>query len=319
MTRLAVTSLAALVALHLYAGPAAAQLTTTFVSEARGDNANPCTFVAPCRSFQAAHDHTLSDGQITVLDPGSYGPINITKSISVVNDGIGEASIPVSGGLTGISVNAPAGGGYVNIRGITVQGIGFGGGTGLRFNSGFALTISNCVFRNLTQDGVVVFPLGSDDALVSVSDTLMNDNGRYGIEILETSGSKLKVTLARIEASHNSLGGLFLSGENAGSVVSATVSDSVVSGNLGQGLFARSIGAGTANLMVLNSVASYNFTGILAQATNATVRIGQSRITGNISESWDNSSGPAKVLSYGDNYVDGNGDGDPAPPSIARK
>lgn len=317
MTRLAVTSLAALVALHLYAGPAAAQLTTTFVSEARGDNANPCTFVAPCRSFQAAHDHTLSDGQITVLDPGSYGPINITKSISVVNDGIGEASIPVSGGLTGISVNAPAGGGYVNIRGITVQGIGFGGGTGLRFNSGFALTISNCVFRNLTQDGVLLFP--SNDALVSVLDTLMNDNGRFGIEILNTAGSKLKVTLTRIEASHNSLAGVFVSGENAGSVVSATVSDSVVSGNLGQGLFARSIGAGTANLMVLNSVASYNFTGILAQGTNATVRIGQSGITGNTSRSWDNSAGSAKVLSYGDNYIDGNGDGDPAPPSIARK
>ena len=317
MTRLAVTSLAALALFGLDAAPAAAQLTTTFVSEARGDNANPCTFVAPCRSFQAAHDHTLSDGQITVLDPGSYGPINITKSISVVNDGIGEASIPVSGGLTGISVNAPAGGGYVNIRGITVQGIGFGGGTGLRFNSGFALTISNCVFRNLTQDGVLLFPV--NDALVSVSDTLMNDNGRYGIEILETSGSKLKVTLTQIEASHSSLGGVFVSGENAGSVVSATVSDSVVSGNLGHGLSARSIGAGTANLMVLNSVVSYNAIGIVADGTNATVRIGQSGITGNISESWDNSSGPAKVLSYGDNYVDGNGDGDPAPPSIARK
>ena len=316
MTRLAVTSLAALVALHLYAGPAAAQLTTTFVSEARGDNANPCTFVAPCRSFQAAHDHTLSDGQITVLDPGSYGPINITKSISVVNDGIGEASIPVSGGLIGISVNAPAGGGYVNIRGITVQGIGFGGGTGLRFNSGFALTISNCVFRNLTQDGVVLF--SSNDALVSVSDTLMNDNGRYGIEILNTGGSKLKVTLTRIEASHNSLAGVFVSGENAGSVVSATVADSVIAGNINQGLFARSLGGGTANLMVLNSVASYNSTGIVADGTNATVRIGQSGITGNTLKSWD-STGSAKVLSYGDNYIDGNGDGDPAPPSIARK
>src|SRR5438067_6580525 len=316
MTRLAVTSLAALALFGLDAAPAAAQLTTTFVSEARGDNANPCTFVAPCRSFQAAHDHTLSDGQITVLDPGSYGPINITKSISVVNDGIGEASIPVSGGLTGISVNAPAGGGYVNIRGITVQGIGFGGGTGLRFNSGFALTISNCVFRNLTQDGVVLF--SSNDALVSVSDTLMNDNGRYGIEILNTGGSKLKVTLTRIEASHNSKSGVVVDGENAGSVVSATVSDSVVSGNLGLGLFARSGGGGTANLMVLNSVASYNSTGIVAEGTNATVRIGQSGITGNTISSWGNP-GSAKVLSYGDNYIDGNADGDPTPPSIARK
>ena len=62
MTRLAVTSLAALALFGLDAAPAAAQLTTTFVSEAGGDNANPCTFVAPCRSFQAAHDNTLPDG-----------------------------------------------------------------------------------------------------------------------------------------------------------------------------------------------------------------------------------------------------------------
>ena len=60
-------------------------------------------------------------------------------------------------------------------------------------------------------------------------------------------------------------------------------------------------------------------TGISAEGTNATVRIGQSGITGNTFKSWDNSSGPAKVLSYGDNYIDGNADGDPAPPSIARK
>ena len=60
--------------------------------------ANPCTFVAPCRSFQAGHDNTFPDGQITVLDPGTYGAVTITKSISIVNDGVGEASIPVSGG-----------------------------------------------------------------------------------------------------------------------------------------------------------------------------------------------------------------------------
>src|SRR5207248_11305050 len=91
-----------------------------------------------------------------------------------------------------------------------------------------------------------------------------------------------------------------------------------VSGNINQGLLARSVGAGTANLMVLNSVASYNSTGIVADGTNATVRIGQSGITGNTISSWANP-GSAKVLSYGDNYIDGNGDGDPAPPSIARK
>ena len=57
---------------------------------------------------------------------------------------------------------------------------------------------------------------------------------------------------------------------------------------------------------------------ILAEGANTTVRIGQSTITGNF-RSWDNTVGFAKVQSFGDNYIAGNGDGDPAPPVIARK
>src|SRR6266511_3128167 len=139
---------------------AQAQYVRTCVS-ANGNDANTCHCSQPCRTFQRAHDQTLDQGELTVLDPGGYGPVTITKSISIVNDGVGEASIQVSGGGTGITVNAPAGAGYVNLRGITIQVVGLGGGTVLFFGSGFALTITNCVVRNHTNDGIVYAPNGS--------------------------------------------------------------------------------------------------------------------------------------------------------------
>src|SRR5947209_15638971 len=126
MTKIASSlSIATLVGLCLQVAPAQAQLSRTAVSAARGNDANNCDVAMPCRTFQRAHDAANSDGEITVLDPGGYGSLTITKSISVVNDGVGEASILVSGGAVGITINAGAAA-YINLRGITIQGIGFG-------------------------------------------------------------------------------------------------------------------------------------------------------------------------------------------------
>src|SRR6266496_6077272 len=155
--------LAALLALCLHVASAQAQLVRTCVSMAKGNDANSASFchcTTPCRTFAVAHDNTLDQGEITVLDPGDYGGLTITKSISINNDGAGEASITVSGGTTGIIVNAPADG-NVNLRGLTIQGVGFGGGIGLRFNTGFTLTMTNCVIRNHTGDGIDFVPTSS--------------------------------------------------------------------------------------------------------------------------------------------------------------
>src|SRR6266498_3500851 len=125
-------SLAALLALCLHIASAQAGLVRTCVSMAKGNDANAssqCHCTTPCRTFATAAANTLADGEITVLDPGDYGGLTITRSISINNDSGGEASITVSGGTTGIIVNAPAAG-YVNLRGITIQGVGFGTTTG---------------------------------------------------------------------------------------------------------------------------------------------------------------------------------------------
>src|SRR5262245_61723968 len=100
----------------MQAAPAHAQLARTFVSAADGNDVNDCNRNTPCRTFQAAHDKTLGSGEITVLDPGGYGAVTITKAISIINDGVGEAGVLVSGGLNGITINATAGVDAVSLR-----------------------------------------------------------------------------------------------------------------------------------------------------------------------------------------------------------
>src|SRR5512147_662560 len=190
---------AALLGLHV--APVQAQLSRTFVLAAIGNDANNCDRPTPCRTFQAAHNKTNSDGEITVLDPGGYGGLTITKSISIVNDGVGEASILVSGGTTGITINGGSSA-YVNLRGITIQGIGFGGGAGLRFNSGFSLTMENCVVRNHTGGGIEFAPNASSN--LSLSDTLVADNGGDGINVFPSGSGTVSIAFSRVEMYNNS-------------------------------------------------------------------------------------------------------------------
>src|SRR5262249_7015403 len=135
----------------LTAAPAQAQLARTFVSSV-GNDANDCNRTTPCRTFQRAHDTTLAAGEITVLDPGGYGGVTITKAISIVNDGVGEAGVLVSGGANGITVSAGSSD-AVNLRGLTVKGIGFGGGKGIVLNSAKSLTIENSAIRTIDGSG----------------------------------------------------------------------------------------------------------------------------------------------------------------------
>src|SRR5262252_3995562 len=103
------TAIAVLLAACLAAVPAQAQLSRTFVSAAVGNDANNCDRPTPCRTFQGAHDKTNDLGEVTVLDAGGYGLLTITKSISIVNDGVGEAFILVPDGTIGITINGGAG------------------------------------------------------------------------------------------------------------------------------------------------------------------------------------------------------------------
>src|SRR5512133_3144791 len=91
------------IAICLNAGPAYAQATRTWVSGV-GDDVNPCSRTAPCKTFAGAMPKTAPGGEINVLDPGGFGAVTITKSISIISVGM-EAGVLVSG-TNGIIVNA---------------------------------------------------------------------------------------------------------------------------------------------------------------------------------------------------------------------
>ena len=91
--------------LVLLATPANAQATRTWVSGV-GDDANPCSRTAPCKTFAGAISKTASPGEINCLDPAGFGAVTITKAISIICDGVSNGGVLVSG-TDGIDVNLP--------------------------------------------------------------------------------------------------------------------------------------------------------------------------------------------------------------------
>jgi hypothetical protein len=177
------------------ASSASAQATRTWVSGV-GDDANPCSRTEPCKTWQGAMDKTLIGGEIDALDPGAYGAVMITKSITL--DGGGEHASILVPGLTGVAVNIPAGNANdpnqrVVLRNIGINGAGSNGtvGTstgvnGVRIDSARAVHVENVRIANFVQNGIDFTPVATNDA------SLVLD----GVTIAEIDGNGLTVAAA---------------------------------------------------------------------------------------------------------------------------
>jgi hypothetical protein len=306
MTRLSpsLIILASLLALGLNA-PARADQARSFVSGLGSDaNAPDCTRTAPCRTFQVAHDHTLPNGEITVLDAGSYGAVAINRNISIINDGVGEAGALVSGGGNGITINAGSVD-AVTLRGLTIKGIGFGGGNGIVFNSGLSLMIENCTVRNLTDAGHAIwFKPNGGTHLLTVSNTAITDNTSIGIWVIPTgAGFAVTVVLNGVGMYNNAHGFVADASQGTGRVVAA-ITDSVAATHTGNGFLAYSTaGHGNAYLGLDRSVSASNDVGLLVDSPLglAMVVVGRSTLMNN-RLTWQGMNG-ASPFSYGDNQA----------------
>src|ERR1700716_3460280 len=90
----------------LYAAPAQAQATRTWVSGV-GDDVNPCSRTAPCKTFAGAYSRTAAGGEIDALDPAGYGAVTISKALT--NDGgAGQVASILVSGTNAIVINAGA-------------------------------------------------------------------------------------------------------------------------------------------------------------------------------------------------------------------
>src|SRR3954463_16583068 len=144
-------SFASAVALFVLLHPSAAhaQATRTWVSGV-GDDANPCSRTAPCKTFAGAISKTATGGEINVLDPGGFGGVTITKSITISSEGF-EAGVLVSG-TNAIIINAQPTD-TVILRGLDIEGLGTGL-NGIRWLSAAILQIDRCTINHFTQPGL---------------------------------------------------------------------------------------------------------------------------------------------------------------------
>ena len=280
--------------------PAQAQRARVFVS-VNGNDANPCTAGSPCKTFQVAHDAVLPGGEISVLDTGGYGPLTITKAISIVAIGV-EASIATGSGVDAITINANSATDKISLRGLTLDGQGVGG-NGIRFNSGMSLTLADCSIRNFIHDGVGFFTTASTLQSLTVSNSFFNDNTENGLAV-ETFGSgSVTASIDRSTFSGNHITGLLLAGGGGTGPLTVGVTDSVAANNGSQGYFVESSSAhSVSNLSLTHSMAEGNGTGVQANGPNSTIWLAQSTVTGN-GIGFDDNAGTGVIKTYGDNYL----------------
>ncbi|MDP9106110.1 MAG: right-handed parallel beta-helix repeat-containing protein [Candidatus Eremiobacteraeota bacterium] len=284
---------------------AQAQATRTWVS-GLGDDANPCSRTAPCKTFPGAYSRTAVGGEIDVIDPGGFGTISIGHSITIDGGGGLMASILNTSGVNAVNINAGASDDII-LRNLTLEGVkdySFPGGAGVAFNSGRQLSIEHCVIENMGTFGVVMSTAAATKMTIWNSE--INYNGTAGVSAQSSSGvNSVSISNSSIVNSGN--------GVLAHANVSLMISYSTIANNIaGDGVLAD--GGAFSSIQVENSTLTMNNVGAHA-LTGGTVRIGHNAITFN--NTGVLSDGVGKVKSWMDNRVAGNGvPGVPDPPQL---
>jgi len=267
-----------------FASMAQAQATRTWVSGV-GDDVNPCSRTAPCKTFAGAISKTFINGEIDCLDPGGFGTVTITKSITLDGThGSGFGSI-LSSGVNAIIINA---GGSVNdplrsvrIRNLSINGAGASGAVGTRTGlrgikilSALDVYIEGCVIDNFSDRGI------SDERAAGtgklrITDTIVKNTGGSNIVVIPTGAATINVHIDNVHAENSGTNsGIVFDG--TGGTIKASVADSYATGNASSGLF---VASATSDVMVDRCIISNNLTGITANS--GTVGLANSTVTHN--------------------------------------
>ena len=267
----------------------------TFVASA-GSDANPCSRVAPCRTFGAALAQTAGGGEIVALDSGGYGAVTINQAVTIVAAPGVHASISPSSGAAIIVDAGPTD--VVVLRNLYLNAQG--GATGVLYLAAAALHVENLVINGFANYGISMGLATAAD--LYVADTIVRNTGNSGIYLLNSSGIA-NVSIARTRLENNYIGIVVASNARA------NVKDTIVSGNAAYGFFASS-DLTAVQLNLEGCVASGNAYGIFSGSTSPTpggtavVRVSNCSLTGNGTGVSAGANG--STLSRGNNTLEGN-------------
>lgn len=294
--RFSMIALAIMAITLMVSSSAQAQATRTWVSGV-GDDVNPCSRTAPCKTFAGAISKTAPGGEIDALDPGGFGAVTITKSITLDGThGAGFASILASS-VNGVIVN---GAGVI----VTLRSLSINGGTptspglnGIRFIQGSKLNVENCEIFNFTTTGAsqgagIEINLTATAAKVNVRDTTIFNCTR-GIRATTSTGF-VALMVEDSQITNNAQDGIRLEVGAFASIRGTFISYNATGVNVTGG---GNSGANLIDCMVVSN------SGTGLAAANNTCRIGGSSIIDNgtaISQAAANT-----VKTFGDNNIVG--------------
>lgn len=284
----------ALLGMLLLSGLASAQATRTWVSGV-GDDANPCSRTAPCKTLAGSISKTAANGIINLLDPAAVGTVTITKSITIQTDGTTAGVL--AAGTNGIIINAGATD-IVTLRGLSVSGVSAGSITGLngvRILAAGTVRIEDCDIQSFSEAGIAVET--STPLRLVVQDTsianVLTPTAVAAIALLP-NGVPVRASLDRVRIQNAGAVGVKAVGD-----VRLVLRDSVVTQGDGSGV---SIDTGVA-LIDHSTISEYSGSGVAALA-GAVVRLRDSTITGNAQGLLSTAGG--QIISFGNNALSGN-------------
>ena len=292
-TAIPLTVLATTLACSLATAPAFARARTFVASY--GNDANPCTFGSPCKTFQVAVNVVDAGGEVTAIDSAGFGPILITKAVAITSpNGVEAGIVPVSGGNS-ITINA---GPFdaITLSGLVIDGAG-AGANGVLFGAGGYLIMQDCVIRNMTGDGIHF--VSNFISHLSVTNTFVGNNGGNGILVQPVGSASVDAVFERVRIQFNSQNawGIALDSSQTAGTVKGTVTDSTLLYNGGGFLLTGNSDPQNVGTLVRSLVASNN-TGV-EETGIGTVYISQTTITNSTLDC------SGRVFSYRDNIVNG--------------
>jgi hypothetical protein len=309
-TRLASAATLAIAATFGFATPASAQATRTWVSGV-GNDADPCSRTAPCKTFAGALSKTANGGEINCLDPAGFGAVTINKNL-VIDCHYTEGGALAGG--NGIVVNATAGDTVV-LRGLDIFGVN-PPSNGVRILVAASVHIEDCVIRRFNAAnsfGVSFQPTGSTNLYITNTTITQNGNGLTGGGILvkPTGAGTGRVIIDNVRVQNNVSNGLSIDTTgNTGAGVAVIAQNSQFTATVGNGILAVvPVGAPAIGMMLTDSlVANNSGIGIGANGAAVTIRVGNTTITGNAFTAGAGLviSNSAKINTYLDNRLNGN-------------
>lgn len=300
--RFTINALAVLVFTLTFASLAQAQATRTWVSGV-GDDVNPCSRTAPCKTFAGAISKTALNGEINCLDPGAYGTVSITKSITIDCHEIFAGVLNAA--TSGVTINFDSFTAVGETRKtVRLRNLNFSGtDTGLRgirvlgaASLGSEVFVEDCrIDGNFGSPGRGIEDFRTGGGTLVVDNTIIRNMNNAAISVDPSPGT----TQINVRISNSFVGNTTF-GLNFGSNVKATIFRTRVIGVTNAGVFAVATG-GTTEISVDHCVINSNGTGVNASSANTIIRVSNSTLMNNTTLF----TAVGQVLSYGNNQTGG--------------